>query len=125
MINSKYILSPTDIYKMHNKRKRTYKKIWQIITDIYSDQVNNIQTETLYLKKLRIKYNIDERTLKRYLKGYIFKIWRNSILILNDLDLHVINETIMTVNKYLELKEKNQRLAKYIVYNKITWQTPK
>ena len=123
MPNTRMVLSPADIYRIHNKRKKTYKNIWQILSDLQMLEEKWNVDWPFYLKKIRDKYNIDERTIKKYLKWFVYKIWRNSLILLDDSDLLVIKETITAMRRFENLSKNHQKLAKYITYNMISWQT--
>lgn len=115
-------LTNIDIYRIHNKRKKTYKNIWFMLNDLY----NKIKFDwwikhsiELWVSKIWLAYKIDTRTIKRYLKPFIYKEWNRSKLILNEFDLYTIEKAIEISTQYEIQKEKHKKIIKYIIYSKI------
>jgi len=87
-----------------------------MVYDIYLLEVNKQIKDTLNLNFLHNKYNIDHRTLKRYLSDYLYKIGKERILVFNNEDINYISETIHQVKRFKEVNKKHKKAIKYLTY---------
>jgi len=105
-----------DIWRIQNKRIKTYKKIWSFLCDIKRKLEEWEQVDDITMKQIYKDYNIEPRTQQRYFWQYLHKIWRKKILLLTQNDILAFNEVINIYKQYMLLPDKQQKLIKYIIY---------
>jgi len=105
-----------DIWRIQNKRLKTYKKIWAFLCDMKLKLERGEQTEDITMKQIYKEYNIEPRTQTRYFKEYLHKLGRKKILLLTQNDILAFNEVIQIFKQFKSLPDRQQKLIKYIIY---------
>ncbi len=110
-------LSIQDIYKIRNKRIKTYRKIWECLYNIAKEyKLNNKKFEEYKISDLYHEYNIDPRTANKYFWEFFVKIWNKKFFIIWNSEIDLINEIIISYKKYTWLNKKQYKMSKYIIY---------
>lgn len=112
-----------DFYAIRNKRKKTFKKIGDMILEIKKKEKFEEKVWTLYLQKLSSIYNIERRTIWHYLSDFIFRQGKRKVLILDDKEILIMDKAEQAVKLYNSLEDKHKKLVKYIIYSYIVWTT--
>ena len=106
-----------DIYRIHNKRVKTYRKIWYFFYDISQRYKNNDIQQIDYLTSdIKREYWIDPRTAKKYFWQFLFTVSRKNVFIFKKEDIILINQIVWLFKDYANLPTGRQRMSKYVIY---------
>jgi hypothetical protein len=110
-------LTILDYIKIKNKRIWTYRKIWWFFYDISKRYLFwSIKTDNYNTTDLKKDYEIDPRTIKKYVWEFIYKeSWKN-ILILKKEDIILIDQSIWIYKDYQNLPYARQKMIKFLIY---------
>lgn len=109
-------LTPADLYKIQNKRIKTYRKIWYFFYD-FAKRIEKWEDLSEYrIGAIHKEYWIDPRTSRKYFWQFFYKIWTKKIFSFTKKDIMVINQIITWYKDYYNLNKAQSRMAKYLIY---------